>query len=123
MDTSNVTVDTFSHTPNTQRENKNAIFTSEKLDKYDELADALNDLTINDAKYDESDTATSSDSQDDSTRDPKTVTHTSNGKGKVSDTSNGNFEHKILSNRTLPVVVPTTKPNIEQRIVLIVVAL
>ena len=47
----NLTTDTFSHTPNTERENSNAIFTSEKLDKSDDLADALKILTINDAKY------------------------------------------------------------------------
>ena len=49
-DTNNVTSDTFRHTSNTQRENANAIFTSEKLDKSDELADTLKYLTINDAK-------------------------------------------------------------------------
>ena len=34
----NITSDTYSHTSNTQIENTNAIFTSEKLDKLDELA-------------------------------------------------------------------------------------
>ena len=48
-DANNVTVDTFSHTSNTQRENTNTIFTSEKLDKLDKLSEMLNDLTINDA--------------------------------------------------------------------------
>ena len=38
-DANNVTSDTFSHTPNTQRENANAIFTSEKLNKLDDLED------------------------------------------------------------------------------------
>ena len=51
MDANNVTADTFSHTSNTQRKNKNAIFNSEKLDKLDDLADALKDFTINDAEY------------------------------------------------------------------------
>ena len=50
-DTNNVTADTYIHTPNTKIENANAIFTSEKLDKLDDLEDALKDLTINDAKY------------------------------------------------------------------------
>ena len=50
-DANNVTADTFSHTSNTQRENANTIFTSDKLDKSDELADTLKDLTINDAEY------------------------------------------------------------------------
>ena len=68
-------------------------------------------MIINDSGYYESDTATASDSQVDPTRDPKTVTHISNGKGKVMDTSNGNFEQKLLSNRNLPVVVPTMAPH------------
>ena len=38
-DANNVTTDTFSHTSNTQRENENAIFASEKIDKSDELAE------------------------------------------------------------------------------------
>ena len=50
-DANNVTADTFFHTYNAQIENANAIFTSEKLDKLDDLEDALKDLTINDAKY------------------------------------------------------------------------
>ena len=32
-------------------ENTNKIFTSEKIDKSDELADTLKDLKINDAEY------------------------------------------------------------------------
>ena len=88
-DVNNVTMDTFSHTPNTQRENANVIFTSEKLDKSDDLADTLKDLTINDSKYYESNTATTSDTQGDTTRNPKTVTHTSNGKGKLRTLATG----------------------------------
>ena len=51
MDDNNVTVDTFSHMSNTQTENTNTIFTSEKLDKLDDLVKAVNNLTINDAEY------------------------------------------------------------------------
>ena len=51
MDANNVASDTFSHASNTKRDNANAIFTSEKLDKSDELVDAVNNLTINYAKY------------------------------------------------------------------------
>ena len=51
MDSNNVTAETFSHASNTQRENVNAIFTSENLDKLDELVDTVNNSTINDAKY------------------------------------------------------------------------
>ena len=78
-DANNVTADTFSHTSNTQRQNANAIFTSEKLDKLDDLADTVEYLTTNDAKYYESNTVTASDAQGYPTRNPETVTHTSNG--------------------------------------------
>ena len=56
------------HVPNTQIENANMIFTSEKIDKSDDLVDTVNNLTINDAKYYESDTDTASDAQDDITK-------------------------------------------------------
>ena len=76
-DDNNVTVDTFSQS-SAHRENLNAIFTSEKLDKSDELVDKVINLTINNAKYYESNTATKSDVKGDLTRNPETVTHTSN---------------------------------------------
>ena len=41
---------------------------------------------------------------------------------KVTHTSNGNFEQTLLSNRTIPVVVPSMKPRIQQRIEQTVVA-
>ena len=50
-DSNNVTVDTFSHAYGAQSKNANVIFTNKKLEKLDELVDALNNLTINDAKY------------------------------------------------------------------------
>ena len=50
-DDNNLSVDTFIHTSNTKRENVNAIFTSENLDKLDELVDAVKKLAINDAEY------------------------------------------------------------------------
>ena len=61
QDANNVTADEFSHASNTKIENANTMFTSQKLYKQDELTDTLRDLTINDAEYDESDTATASD--------------------------------------------------------------
>ena len=91
MGANNITVDTFSHAPNTQRENVNVIFTSEKLDKSEELAVALKDLKINNTKYYTSNSVTASDSQGDRTRDSKKGTHTSNEKGKVTHTSNIHF--------------------------------
>ena len=51
MDANRVTVDTFSHASIAQRENKNAILTIEKIEKLDELVDAVNNLTINNAGY------------------------------------------------------------------------
>ena len=51
LDYHNTTANNFSHTSNTQRENTNAIFTSEKLHKSDKLTETLKDLTINDAEF------------------------------------------------------------------------
>ena len=77
-------------------------------------------MTTNDAKYYESSTATASDAQGDITHNAETVTQTSNGNDTVACTSNGNFENKLLSKRTIPVVVPTMNPRIDQRIATIV---
>ena len=52
-----------------------------------ELVDAVKNFTINDAEYYESSTATKSDLQGDLTRNPETVTPTSNRK----------IEQKLLS--------------------------
>ena len=60
-DANNVTADIFSHTSNTQRENTNAIFTSEKIDTLGDLTETLNDLTINDTEYYVSNSATTND--------------------------------------------------------------
>ena len=115
MDAINVTADNFSHKSNTQRENLNAIFTIEKLDKLDKLEDMLKDLTINNAKYCLSNTATMSDAQGDHEIYTKTVTHTSDGKGKVRYTKNDNIEQELLSNQTLPVVFLKMNPRIYDR--------
>ena len=85
-------------------------------------ADKLKKLTINDSKYYESKTATTSYAQIDLTRNLETVTHTSNSNETVTRTSNRNFEQTILSNRTIPVVILTMIPRTEQRIVPIVMA-
>ena len=53
----------------------------------DKLVDAVKNLTLNDAIYYESSTATTSDTHGDLTGNPETVTHT----------SNEDFEQKILS--------------------------
>ena len=105
-DANNVTADTFSHAPNTQRENINTIFTSEKLDNLDKLVEAVKKLTINYAKYYESNTAAASDAQGNLTHNLETVNHTSNGK----------FEQKLLSYRTIPIFPPPENPGIDKGI-------
>ena len=53
-DVNNVPVDKFSHASNTQKQNVHMIFTSENLDESDEMVDAVNNFTISDAEYYES---------------------------------------------------------------------
>ena len=65
---------------------------------------------------------TASDVQDDPTRNPETFTHTSNKSETVTHTSNGNFEQKLLSNRTIPVLPPAMNPGTDQGNALIVLA-
>ena len=79
-DAHNVTVDTFNYTSNTQRENANAILTSEKVDKPEDLEETLKYLTIDNTEYYVSDSVNANDVKSDSARDPKTVTHTSDRK-------------------------------------------
>ena len=50
-DANNITEDTFSHTSNTQGNNTNVIFTSDNIDKLDDLEDTLKDLKINNNTY------------------------------------------------------------------------
>ena len=78
----------------------NAIFTSEKIEKSDELVDAINNLKINNSGC-ELNTATVSDAQGDLESNPDTVTNTSN---RI-------FDQKIFSCRTIrevSVLPPTT---------------
>ena len=77
LDAYNVTVDTLSQMSNTQRENSDTIFTSDKLYESDDLAETLKYLTINDAEYYVSDLANTIDAKDNPENVPKTVTHTS----------------------------------------------
>ena len=92
------------------------IFTSEKIDKSDELVDAVKNFTIKDAKYYESNTATASDAHGDLTRNPETVTNTNNGNETVTRTSSRDFEQKIFSNQTIPVLPLTMNQDIDQGI-------
>ena len=95
MNANNVTAGTFSNTYNTKIENANTIMISKKLHKLDNLVDAVKNLTINDAKYYGSKTATVIDAQVDLTRNQEIVTRNSNGNEKVSHTINGDFEKNI----------------------------
>ena len=61
----NATADTISQTPSIQRENANAILTSKKLVKSDELAEMLKDLKINEAEYYVSESANANDEKGD----------------------------------------------------------
>ena len=49
MDANSINDDTFSHVSSSQRENADAIFTSEKLEKLDKLVDAITNLKRNNA--------------------------------------------------------------------------
>ena len=91
MDGNKVTADTFSHISDTQGENAKTIFTSENIDKSDELVDAVKNLTVNDAKYYESNVATASDAKGDLTRNTETVTHNTHWNETVTHTSNRDF--------------------------------
>ena len=117
LDAHNVTADNFSQMSNTLRENANAILTSEKLDKSYELAETLKDLTINDAEYYVSDSANTNDAKCNPASNLKTVTQTSDRKKiKVTYTSNGILQQKILSNRTLLIFTTTMDTRIEDMI-------
>ena len=79
-----------------QKENEDANFISEKLDKLDKLVNTINNLTINDAIY-ELNKVTASDAQGKITSNPDTVTHTSNRPCTVTHTNNGMLDEKLLS--------------------------
>ena len=83
MDAHNVSVDTFSHISNTQRDNENTILKIEKLDKLDALAEKLKGLTINNAGYYELDSVNVNDAKGDRASNPKIATHTSDGKNEI----------------------------------------
>ena len=99
-DAKNVTTDAFSHAYSSQRENVDAIFTSEKLDKLDKLVGAINNSKINDAIH-ELNKATVSYAQDNLTSDPDTVNHTRNRPDTVTHTSNGILDETLLRCRTI----------------------
>ena len=95
-DNINVTSDAFSHASSSLRENTDVIFTSDNLDKLNELVEAINNLKINNAGY-ELKIATTSDAKGDITSNPYTVTHTINDPDTVNHTSNRILDEKLLS--------------------------
>ena len=68
--------------------------------------------TINDSAYSNSD---EDEAESDPKSDPKVATHTSDGnKRKVTDTdtTKGNYRHKLLMNRLIPDIIPVVIPPI-----------
>ena len=114
-------MDTYCQSPvttNTQGDNANVIFTSERRNTSDMLAEAERlqvltiDSTINDSTYYNSD-------EDDVEIDPKidllVATRTSDRKKiKVTDidTTNGNSPQNLLINLTLPIIIQPIDPRI-----------
>ena len=93
------------------------ILTSEKQNKPYALAETLKGLTINDARYYESDPVNANDSKGNPTSDPKVATHTSDGKKrKVMYTINGDLQQKLLSNWNLLIITTKIDPQIDDRI-------
>ena len=85
----------------------------------DKLAETFKDFKINDTEYYVLNIANVNDAKGDPASDPTTVTHTSDGEGNVTYTSNRILQQRLLSNRTLPivpVVVPDMDPRIDNRI-------
>ena len=69
------------------------------------LAATLKGLIINNSGYYVSDSANANDEKVDLASYPKVATHTSDrNKRKVTDTSNGDLQQKLLSNQTLPII-------------------
>ena len=100
MDANNVNTDGFSHASSSKRENTDAILTSENLDKSDELVNVINDLKMNDSRY-ELNKATSIDAQGNLMSNTYTVTHTSNYPDTVTHNINKIWDQKLLSGRTI----------------------
>ena len=99
-DSNNINSDVFIHAYSSQIENLDAIFTSDNLDRSNEPVNAINNLKINNARY-ELKTTTTSDAQGNLTSDLDTVTHTSNGPDTVTHTSNVVSNKKLLRFRTI----------------------
>ena len=87
-----------------------------ELDKLDDMAETLNDLTIKNTAYHVSDSANADDANGNPASDPKTVTHASDGKKKLADASNGILQKTLLSNQTLTIVTMIMDPRMDDMI-------
>ena len=105
----NINAYAFSHASSSQRENTDMIFTSEKLDKSDELVNAINNLTTSDVVY-ELNKSIASDAQGDIMSYTDTSTHTSNGPDTFTHTRNRIFDKTLLSCGTIGKVSPSPPP-------------
>ena len=82
------------------------------------LAETLKGLKIKDAGCYESESENANDAKGDSESDPKIDTHTSDvNKRKITDTSNGDLQQKLLINRSLPIITTMLDPWIDDRVV------
>ena len=117
LDAHNTTVNNFCQmpvTPNTQGDNENTILTSERLNNSDALAETFKRLTINNAGYYYSD---NNDAKGNPTIDSKVATHTCDRKKrKVTDTSNGILQQKLLINRNFLIITTSIDPQIPDRV-------
>ena len=100
MDSNHVNSDVFNHVSSSQRENADAILTSEKLSRSDDPVDEINNLIIMDSRY-ELNKVTKSDTQVDLNSNPDTVTYTRNGPDTVTHASNGILDEILLSCGTI----------------------
>ena len=81
------------------------------------LAATLKGLIINNSGYYVSDSENANDEKVDLASYPKVANHTSDrNKRKVTDTSNGDLQQKLLSNRNLPITTMTIDPQIDNMV-------
>ena len=131
LDANNLTMDNFCQSPvtnNTQRNNANMIFISERQNNLDVLSETLKvltiDSTIKNSVYYNSDKHDAEGNRNDAERDPKSYplvsTHTSDKKKRKvtdTDTTNESSQQKLLINWTLPMIIPTIDPRIADGVV------
>ena len=81
------------------------------------LAETLTRLTINDAGYYEPDSSNVNCAKGNPTSDVNMDTHTTDGKNrKITDTSKGDLQQTLLSNRTYSIITTTIDPQIDNMV-------